>query len=134
MPSWRCETRNFKHSCRMSLTETMSAFQHSTKTGNDVRLPVIPQLKRLLADGWGPINLRTARRQILKRLKGTTLRWKGWYEFRRGMVTNLFELGVRPEEAALILRNTPEVVLRHYLKLGKKMPWPVWIRLTTSVP
>lgn len=118
----------------MSLTETMSAFQHSTKTGNDVRLPVIPQLKRLLADGWGPINLRTARRQILKRLKGTTLRWKGWYEFRRGMVTNLFELGVRPEEAALILRNTPEVVLRHYLKLGKKMPWPVWIRLTTSVP
>ena len=39
------------------------------------------------------------------------------------MATNLFELGVRPEEAALILRNTLEVVRRHYLKLeqtGKK--------------
>ena len=40
------------------------------------------------------------------------------------MATNLFELGVRPEEAALILRNSPEVVRRHYIKLeqaGKKI-------------
>ena len=35
------------------------------------------------------------------------------------MATNLFELGVRPEEAALILRNSPEVVRAHYIKLEK---------------
>jgi len=33
------------------------------------------------------------------------------------MATNLYKLGVRPEEAALILRNTPEVIRRHYLRL-----------------
>ena len=95
-----------------------------TKTGNDELLPVIAPLKRLLADGWERVNLRRAERAILKRIKGTSLRWKGWYGFRRGMATNLFELGVRPEEAALILRNSPEVVRRHYIKLeqaGKKM-------------
>jgi len=100
----------------------------ATKTGNDERLPVIAPLKRLLVDGWEPINLRKAKTAILERIKGTNLRWLGWYAFRRGMATNLFELGVRPEEAALILRNSPEVIRRHYLKLeqsGKKADaWP----------
>jgi len=94
-----------------------------TKTGNDECLPVIGPLKRLLGDGWEQVNLRKAERTIRKRIEGTNLRWRGWYAFRRGMATNLFELGVRPEEAALILRNSPEVVRRHYLKLeqaGKK--------------
>jgi len=35
------------------------------------------------------------------------------------MATNLFELGVRPEAAALILRNSPEVVRVRYIKLEK---------------
>jgi len=35
------------------------------------------------------------------------------------MATNLFELGVRPEEAALILRNSRDVVRAHYIKLEK---------------
>jgi len=94
-----------------------------TKTGNDERLPVIAPLKRLLVDAWEPINLRKAKTAILERIKGTNLRWMVWYAFRRGMATNLFELGVRPEEAALILRNSPEAVRRHYLQLeqsGKK--------------
>jgi hypothetical protein len=86
--------------------------------------PVIAPLKRLLADGWEQINLRRAEYAIRKKIEGTNLHWKGWYGFRRGMATNLFELGVRPEEAALILRNSPEVVRRHYIKLeqaGKKI-------------
>src|SRR5262249_40715453 len=95
-----------------------------TKTGNDERLPVIAPLNRLLADGWEQINLRRAEYAIRKKIEGTNLCWKGWYGFRRGMATNLFELGVRPEEAALILRNSPEVIRKHYLKLeqaGKKV-------------
>jgi hypothetical protein len=90
-----------------------------TKTGNDDLLPVIAPLKRLLVDRWGPINLRRAERAIRKRIQGTSLRWRGWYAFRRGMATNLFELSVRPEEPALILRNSRDVVRAHYIKLEK---------------
>jgi hypothetical protein len=90
-----------------------------TKTGNDELLPVIAPLKRLLVDGWEPINLRRAARAIRKRIQGVNLRWLGWYAFRRGMATNFPELGVRPEEAALIPRNSPEVVRRHSIKLEK---------------
>jgi hypothetical protein len=88
-----------------------------TKTGNDERLPVIAPLKALLVDGWEPINLRKAERAVSKRIKGTNLRWRSWYAFRRGMLTNLYKLGVPPEKACLILRNSAEVCRRHYLKL-----------------
>jgi len=90
-----------------------------TKTGNDELLPVIGPLRRILAENpvWGPICLDSAAKVIKRRIKGTNLKWKGWYAFRRGMATNLYKLGVRPEEAALILRNTPEVVRRHYIRL-----------------
>jgi hypothetical protein len=33
------------------------------------------------------------------------------------MLTNLWRLGVPVEEASLILRNSPEVCRRHYLRL-----------------
>lgn len=88
-----------------------------TKTGNDEWLPVVAPLAKLLADGWEQINLRSAEYQIKRRIKGANLVWRGWYAFRRGMATNLYRLGVRPEEAALILRNTPEVIRKHYLRL-----------------
>jgi integrase len=90
-----------------------------TKTGNDERLPVIAPGKRLLADGSEPISLRAAAKQIRKRIQGTNLRWLGWYVFRSGMATNLFELGVPPEAAALVLRNNREVVRKHYIRLEK---------------
>lgn len=91
-----------------------------TKTGNDERLPVIAPLKRLLVNGWEQINLEKAQRAICKRIKNTDLRWKGWCAFRRGMATNLYELGLPVETAALILRNSEEVVKKHYLKLDKE--------------
>jgi intergrase/recombinase len=52
-----------------------------------------------------------------KRLPGTGLRWRGWYAFRRGLATNLWELGVDPKVIAVILRNSEEVTRRHYIKL-----------------
>ena len=88
-----------------------------TKTGNDEWLPTVAPLRSVLANGWNHINLRRCEYAIVKVLKGTTLVWKGWYAFRRGMLTNLWKLGVPVEEAALILRNSPEVCRRHYLRL-----------------
>jgi hypothetical protein len=88
-----------------------------TKTGNDEWLPTVAPLRKILAGGWNQISLRRAEYAIVKVLEGTTLKWKGWYAFRRGMLTNLWKLGVPVEEAALILRNSPEVCRKHYLRL-----------------
>ena len=88
-----------------------------TKTGNDEWLPVVAPLRKLLEVGWTQVNMRRAERAIVKALKGTSLQWRGWYAFRRGMLTNLWRLGVAVEEACLILRNSPEVCRKHYLRL-----------------
>jgi integrase len=90
-----------------------------TKTGNDEWLPVVGPLRQIMDSGdWKRINMRKAEyliRQVLEENK--TLQWKGWYAFRRGMLTNLWKLGVRDVEAAMILRNSPEVCRKHYLRL-----------------
>ena len=55
-----------------------------------------------------------------KKIKGTNLAWRGWYAFRRGLATNLYRCGMRPEKACLILRNSAEVVRRHYIRLEQE--------------
>jgi hypothetical protein len=83
---------------------------------------VLAPLATLLED-WTPgeqIRLAGAKYQIRQKIKGTSLRWKGWYAFRRGLSTNLYQLGMRPEKACLILRNSPEVVSKHYLRLEQE--------------
>jgi integrase len=93
----------------------------NTKTGNDEILLVgVAPLANLLADGWEQVNLRRAEYEIRKKIEGTNLVWKGWYAFRRGLATNLYRLGMKPEEACLILRNSAEVVRRHYLRLEQE--------------
>jgi integrase len=91
-----------------------------TKTGNDEWLPVVAPLVKLLSDGWEQINLRRAEYEIRKKIKGTNLAWRGWYAFRRGLATNLYRCGMRPEQACLILRNSAEVVRRHYIRLEQE--------------
>jgi integrase len=45
-------------------------------------------------------------------------RWHGWHAFRRGLATVLFDLGVDPEVAALILRHSDSrTTRRFYIKL-----------------
>ena len=109
----------------------------TTKTGEDEItpgvVPVIPLLKQLLdpiapSAGYffrnsrgGPIDLTNIfDREIRPMLEGTGLSWKGWYGFRRGAATILHDLGVPPEIACLVLRNSEEVVKRHYIKLDKE--------------
>jgi hypothetical protein len=87
-----------------------------TKTGNDELLPVVAPLAKLLADGWEQVNLRRAEYAVRQKIEGTNLTWKGWYAFRRGFATNLYRLGMKPEEACLILRNSADVVRKHYLR------------------
>ena len=93
-----------------------------TKTKTDVTIPVIAPLKRLLPGWTERIKLEREEHVIKKGLDGTSLRWKGWYGFRRGLATNLYGLGVPPEVACLILRNSREVCSNHYIRLdaGKK--------------
>ena len=92
----------------------------ATKTGNDVLLPVIAPLKRLLP-GWAEkINLEHEKYVIQKGLEGTGLKWRGFYAFRRGLATNLYEAGVPVETAALILRNSKEICSKHYIKLDEE--------------
>ena len=48
-------------------------------------------------------------------------RWHGWHAFRRGLSTNLFELGVPPEVSQLILRHADaETTRKHYLLLQSR--------------
>jgi integrase len=53
-------------------------------------------------------------------------KWQGWHAFRRGLATNLFEMGVPAETAKIILRHARvETTQRHYIvlaaeKAGKK--------------
>src|SRR6516225_11531915 len=96
------------------------AICQDTKTGNAEWLPVVAPLVKLLSDGWVQINLRRAEYEIRKKIKGTNLAWKGWYAFRRGLATNLYRCGMRPEQACLILRNSAEVVRRHYIRLEQE--------------
>jgi len=64
---------------------------------------------------------------------GTNLRWKGWYAFRRGLATNLWELGVPPEVACLILRNSEAICRKHYIRLdGQKKKIGAMSRLETA--
>ena len=92
-----------------------------TKTGNDEWLPGVAPLVKLLSDGWEQSNLRRAEYEIRKKIKGTNLAWRGWYAFfRRGLATNLYRCGMRPEQACLILRNSAEVVRRHYIRLEQQ--------------
>lgn len=107
-----------------------------TKTPESrARVPVIAPLRRALdahrkRDGkatWifsgekmgRPLHLDNLSRRVIKPiLKG---RWHGWHAFRRGLATNLYELGVPAEVAQLILRHANVSTTReHYLMLESR--------------
>lgn len=48
-------------------------------------------------------------------------RWHGWHAFRRGLATNLYNLGVPAETARIILRHARvETTRAHYIILESK--------------
>jgi integrase len=96
-------------------------------------VPVIRPLKKILdeyrkSNGIGnwilagdkkgfALNLDNLSRREIRPVVGAD-RWHGWHSFRRGLMTNLFELGVPPEVAQTILRHADASTSRkHYLML-----------------
>jgi integrase len=92
-----------------------------TKTGNSEWLPVVGPLRAVMESGWTKVNMRQAGYTIGQALKSTSLKWKGWYAFRRGLLTNLWTLKIPVETAALMLRNSPEICRKHYLRLDAQV-------------
>lgn len=75
-------------------------------------VPVIPSLKVILDDYKArattiPVLPDLAHTHVAMRrlLKGTGLEWRGWHSFRRGLATNLGELGVAPKVIQRIMRH-----------------------------
>jgi integrase len=66
-----------------------------------------------------PLNLANlARRIIVPKLKSAGVQcWSGWHGFRRGLATNLFELGIDEATIQAILRHADvKTTRRHYIK------------------
>jgi integrase len=103
-----------------------------TKTEeSEASVPVLPLLAKILDDHrvrtggadsdyifrgerrGSPLNLHNlVRRVILPALNeyaceiGTPIPWKGWHAFRRGLASNLYDLGVKPKVIQAILRHS----------------------------
>jgi hypothetical protein len=58
--------------------------------------------------GCGGVGARVAVAGVCARpvQKGEEREWKGWHAFRRGLATNLYELGVAPKVIQGILRHS----------------------------
>ena len=69
-----------------------------------------------------PLNLANlARRVIVPKLKAAGVQcWSGWHGFRRGLATNLFELGEDEATIQAILRHSDvKTTRRHYIQKKK---------------
>lgn len=54
-----------------------------------------------------PLDLESLSRRIIRpALKAAGLEWHGWHAFRRGLATNLHQLGVRDKDVQAILRHS----------------------------
>jgi integrase len=65
-----------------------------------------------------PLNLANlARRVIIPVITERGVPWLGWHAFRRGLGTNLSDLGVQPKVTQAILRHSDvRMTLRHYVQ------------------
>jgi integrase len=95
-----------------------------TKTASsEGQIPVLPMLAELLRNrrerlsapkhGYvfankqgGPLDFHNLPSRVIRRaLEGSAVEWNGFRGFRRGLASNLFDLGVHPKVVAAILRH-----------------------------
>lgn len=91
-------------------------------------VPIIPFLKKITDEYWESVgrpkggsvfgrwmnNLK--RDHITPELKKTGMRWNGWHAFRRGLATNLHEMGVPTKVIQRICRHADEsTTKKHYI-------------------
>jgi integrase len=107
-----------------------------TKTHEDEEdpgvVPIIQPLRRMLdqvrpqaGSGWmfgntigGALDLDNLADRVIKPvLKANGLKWKGWHAYRRGLATNLHELGIPDKVIQAILRHEDvKTTQRSYIK------------------
>ena len=62
-------------------------------------------------------DLEYAHSPIRVALRGTGLKWYGWHAFRRGLATNLAELGIGPKVIQRVMRHSKlDVTYDHYIQ------------------
>jgi integrase len=71
-----------------------------------------------------PLNLSNlARRVIAPKLKEAGIKWVGWHGFRRGLATNLDELGIDHDVIKSVLRHANvKITEDHYIKNRRPRP------------
>jgi integrase len=125
----------------------------NTKTEEDVDdpglVPIIKPLRLLLdaikpahASGFifpnkigGALDLENlADRVIRPTLKAHGLVWKGWQAYRRGLATNLKELGVPDTTIQCILRHeNVDTTRRFYIKTAPQVAWDAMKKLEEKI-
>jgi integrase len=135
---WEDLKRNELHVQRTAWRPTHVVEQVKTEASR-AGVPVIPELAKHLenhrnnfpADGFiftgakmgRPLDLHNlANRVIRPALRKKSISWCGWHGFRRGLATNLYELGVEPKTRQAILRHADvSVTEKHYVKPVSKV-------------
>jgi hypothetical protein len=76
----------------------------------------------------GALDLDNLADRVIKPvLKANGLKWKGWHAYRRGLATNLHELGIRDKVIQAILRHEGVVYRSDETAGGKN-----WLRSTCA--
>ena len=123
--TWDCYDRD-----TMTVTETEWRGHRSptkSKASADF-VPVITPLRKILGEyrESAPISGRMfseslenlGRQDIKWALKSVGIAWKGWHSFRRGLASNLFELGVSDKIVQRLLRHSRVSITRdRYVKV-----------------
>ena len=73
-------------------------------------------------------------REIIPDLRKHSLRWHGWHSFRRGLATNLRELGISDDVIQRILRHSDiSTTQEHYAKTLPKSVRKAMAKLERSL-
>ena len=96
-------------------------------------VPIIPYLQKITDKYWKSVgcpaegavfgrwmnNLK--RDHITPQLKKKGMKWNGWHAFRRGLATNLHEMGVPTKVIVRVCRHTDEApTKKHYIHATKR--------------
>jgi hypothetical protein len=71
-----------------------------------------------------PMDLDNLAQRIVRPADAIRLEWYGWHGFRRGIASNLYELGASEKSAERILRHAkPHVTKERYIKAFDPAFW-----------
>lgn len=78
---------------------------HRMALGNPIAGPIFPGPR------GNPMDLNNLSRDVIRpTLEAAGLQWHGWHAFRRGLATNLHDLGTDDKTIQLILRDSDVAV------------------------